>query len=502
MSTIRFINTFDLPPADHAIWSNPRFVPSIHVRPANTAAGAGAQAAGIYQTILAEYAKVGRTCDVVNLWVQTLGQASAADPRVLDSRWTALLQHPSDGVDTPASIAHGTPIGVDSAWTPFSANGISDTTAWIDAFIAGFEAERGVLGIQGLPDELRLHWDNENNMGVNGVNGFGGAYEPFSGTYTRQDMGWWATALADPRASTELIDGTNTLAALVLAWLDEDGVSNALSMDYTQSILEPGNATNYRFQLYLQKRVHEYTMQVAVFDRFKAAYPSKSVKGSNWQVVPGNAPNATDQWLRLFARIHGDPGLSHDYAAPTYYPLRDTCYVNRDDTREADWRAQNNLIPILGNDVAEWERVSLDRCREQTARLTALIGADRIAPWIAFTGYAVNTGVAGTWTGLGATTATSRRFNKQVILDGLADGITEFLLWWPDSLIGDPATAYTDLHALLSEVAGDGTIKTRLAFPTVLAKPRGGSRMTTGEGVEFAGAAAASAGAAAAASGA
>lgn len=269
-----------------------------------TAAGAGIAGANWLKYLTDQMALLGRTFTTYSLIPMQLGVAVEDDYTADPPNCPCLCQNWRDRV-TIVSTASAATIAQIQVNTRFCANGISLTTTWASTMLDAFEAQRVIDGTAVPPYS---HVDVE--------------HDPADAFTVRDDGdGNWDPELADARASTELVDGVSTIAALRAAATDLNG--DALTWNSTRNV---ERVQNHRFCEWIsgiRQIVGEYAIDAAYLNKLLTLYPS--CKTSNFDY---SAATRANPYLGLRAwRSDWNRPMSHFYYQHlALYPLNNVSF--------------------------------------------------------------------------------------------------------------------------------------------------------------------------------
>jgi hypothetical protein len=241
---------------------------------------------------------------------------------------------------------------------PFYANGIAAARTWTYTFA---NTLRPLLINNGLPLPTSLHFDYESG------DEFAWSLPTTSGP--NHPVGWFLVALADPRASTELIDGVRTLNEFVTTyWESVHGSPWALSNNstafYSQGTTGRNNGT--RLIAAIVKATQSWALFKGFMEPMMEVFPTIQ-QTSNYESFSSNAYDA---------RFHGRAKVwDARYGIPTYFTHESPVYYTMPpsgfDTTNST-RAQHLSLfdmSLTGNDPQDFSELTFRRCEYITNKL-------------------------------------------------------------------------------------------------------------------------------------
>jgi len=346
-------------------WKNSSVVPqlreflSVSEAELENATVAAASAISGLQTMLASREEAGNTSTFYSLYIHGFADRDAMrgfeNPNDAITGWVDAF--PDDATDS----------------SPFISNGLDVCKAWGDAFLDEFKT---LLDSNELPYPSRFHFDTEMDISESL------AARPVSAGYD----GWMDYALADPRATTEIVDGVSTFTEMVNGWVTTEGAS--LGWDVNESYWGSDNKDLREFLKYYMYRLRDYLHWYAFIEKATTIFPGTT--WSNWNhgdygtyleptLCKGKASNV----------CYGDSAPYSDFAAPSLYPLRNESFQDVG-SEKADWINVLGITssvkehgPPYSDDFATlWTELSF-RTIEGLVRVN---GPDNVVPWITYAG--------------------------------------------------------------------------------------------------------------------
>ncbi len=400
------LHSWSPPPEGHALWQRPSFVPMARVFMRNgderRPEAVGRQMAETVAKHRASMARVGRIYEQYAIFPQGFGE-----------RGVSLFSNPGDALP-----------GASNDQSPYTARGRAYWKDFSRRMLASFRAE---LDRRGLPHPGAAHLDLE-------------ARVPHD-----QIKSWLAPALRDPRARTELINGTQTLSEFRDSWRTRGGsaIDTAVSGSYWNSVQ---NRDLRDFSVSLTMQIADWALHDTFYSEARRVFPG--IRCSNWDcLIGGTIDDPMPTRTKADMRLIGVDRLWADRSAPWFYPLMGASLQGNGSTPDDWFRATG--AARSGEMDEDYGRLMLASARDQLEVMSRRRGSEHVVPWITYPGQLYKAGQFGKDARGQSYVYRTRREDIDRVMDLCIDaGVKEMILWQNDRL---PVSVWNELAVLVRD---------------------------------------------------